>query len=55
MEAIFHLLISIVVTAIIAGLIVWVGNGLMGYEFQFLITWLLCFLMWLGIFIMGEC
>jgi hypothetical protein len=51
MEAIAHLLLSIVATAVLAGIIV-----IFRHEDPYLLVWFLCFCGWWGIFFIGsEC
>ncbi|UUG69512.1 hypothetical protein SEA_SHAM_211 [Streptomyces phage Sham] len=54
-EAFAHLLLSIVATAVIAGLVTVVGNGAFNQHMQYLPVWGVCFLAWWGIWYIGEC
>ncbi len=55
MEAIGHLLLSIVATAMIAGIVTVIGNEAFNQHFNYLSMWLVCFCAWWGIFLIGEC
>jgi high-affinity Fe2+/Pb2+ permease len=54
-EAVAHLLLSIIATAVIAGLVTVVGNGAFNQHIQFFAAWAVCFLAWWGIWYIGEC
>ncbi|QWT30081.1 membrane protein [Streptomyces phage TunaTartare] len=54
-EAVAHLLLSIIATAVIAGLVTVVGNEAFNQHIQFFAAWAVCFCMWWGIWYLGEC
>ncbi|QNN99288.1 membrane protein [Streptomyces phage Faust] len=54
-EAFAHFLLSVIATAVIAGLVTLVGNGAFNQHIEFLVAWLVCFCLWWGIVIIGEC
>jgi hypothetical protein len=54
-EAFAHLLLSVIATAVIAGLVTVVGNGAFSQHMEFLPVWVVCFCLWWGIVVIGEC
>ncbi len=54
-EAVAHLLLSVIGSAVIAGLVTFVGNGAFNQHFEFLVMWAICFALWWGVIVVGEC
>ena len=54
-EAFAHLLLSVIATAVIAGLVTVVGTGAFSQNMEFLPVWAVCFCLWWGIVVIGEC
>lgn len=56
MEALAHLILSVAVTAVIAGLITVIGNESFNQHYNYFVMWAVCFCAWWGIFFVGsEC